>query len=572
MRNPDGLSHLAVLGCCLFLWGWTGERPTHPLASNPRVWIQKKEVTATDPKVRGFFGREVALEGKTALVGGGQTDQVAVLVDGPSGWERRETLSDPELSDFQGFGPTVAYDGDTALVGVLPHDPEEAEALSSVYVFSRSAGVWSQSQQLTASDGASGDVFGGRIAIDGDTAVVTALRDDHHDLDKAGSAYVFTRDGKTWTEQQKLTASDATRDHGFGVSVAVDGDTILVGAYREDAGQALLAGSVYVFVRRDDSWVEAQQLTASKRKNGAQFGSSVDLAGDLAVVGAHTESDQGWKEGAAFIARRRDGEWSVEQRLLAEEGNAEDFFGTSVAIGDGVALIGANDHDSDEIDTGGAVYSFEYTGDTWQQTQTIIPDDEEAILWFGDALAMDGRRAIVGTPGSRETYRLAGSAYMLERDTDGDGDGIADTNDNCPSAPNRDQADPDDDGAGTACDQCPEDAQKTAPGECGCDSLDTDFDANGVVDCRESDADAGGELDTGIDTGDGSRADTSPYGSDSGSTDGGRATDVTDNGCGVGTPERPLGGWWLLLALFAFLLTHGNNSNNAFPKFFPSRS
>jgi hypothetical protein len=152
------------------------------------------------------------------------------------------TASDGASSDR--FGISVALDGDTALIGVL-----KGRNSGSAYVFTRNAGVWTEQAKLTASDGASSDSFGASVAVDGDTALIGANEDDDNG-DVSGSAYVFTRSAGVWTEQAKLTASDGAVNDNFGRSVAVDVDTALVGAASDD-DNGTNSGSAYVFTLND---------------------------------------------------------------------------------------------------------------------------------------------------------------------------------------------------------------------------------------------------------------------------------------------------------------------------------
>ena len=159
----------------------------------------------------------------------------------------------------------------------------------------RAAVPQDEQQKLIAFDAASGDFFGQSVAIDGDTAVVGARRDDDGGS-SSGSAYVYTRSGTTWTQQQKLVASDASASAGFGGSVAIDGDTIVIGA-NGDQG----SGSAYVFTRSGTTWTQSQKLTASDPANDAEFGIHVGIDGDTAVVGAYLDDTSVAGSGSAYV-------------------------------------------------------------------------------------------------------------------------------------------------------------------------------------------------------------------------------------------------------------------------------
>ena len=220
------------------------------------------------------------------------------------------------------FGYSVAIDGDIAVIGV-PFDNDNGSGSGSVYVFTRSGSIWSEQQKLTASDGEGLDEFGHSVAIDGNTVVVGAHNDgdrwDSGGLD-SGSAYVFTRSGTNtrgwWSEQAKLTASDAATRDNFGTSVAIDGDTAVIGArYDDDNGKNKKSGSAYVFTRSGTSWSEQQKITDSDADYGHEFGHSVAIDGETIVIGVpgHSDeetlltddpedSDDGYNSGAAYIS------------------------------------------------------------------------------------------------------------------------------------------------------------------------------------------------------------------------------------------------------------------------------
>jgi hypothetical protein len=233
------------------------------------------------------------------------------------------------------FGTSVALSGDTALVGSFLDELGPNMGRGSAYVFVRSAGVWAQQQKLTASDG--GANFGYAVALSGDTALVGSYLDDGSFGELAcGSAYVFVRSGAVWTEQQKLTASDGAAGDHFGWSVALSGDTAIVGAIYDNIGASTYQGSAYVFVRSGAVWTEQQKLTASDGAAADVFGYAVALSGDTALVGAGGGDDVGVNadQGSAYVFVRSAAVWTEQQKLTASDGAAEDYLGVGrCAIG-----------------------------------------------------------------------------------------------------------------------------------------------------------------------------------------------------------------------------------------------
>ncbi len=331
------------------------------------VWTEQAKLTASDADAGDFFGASVSVDGDTALVGasgdddaGSQSGSAYVFTrDGSGAWTEQAKLTASDAADLDRFGGAVSLDGDTALVGATGDD-DAGSASGSAYVFIRSApGVWTEQAKLTASDGAAFDAFGGSVSLDGDTALVGATGDD--DAGSAsGSAYAFIRDGSgVWTEQAKLTASDAETGDSFGASVALDGDTALVGAHRDDDG-SLDSGSAYVFTRDGAGvWTEQAKLTASDAAGFDRFGVSVALDGDTALVGAWLDDDAGSQSGSAYtFTRAAPGVWTEQSKLTASDAAAFDRFGVSVALDGDTALVGAY-LDDDAGSSSGSAYVFQ---------------------------------------------------------------------------------------------------------------------------------------------------------------------------------------------------------------------
>ena len=206
--------------------------------------------------------------------------------------------------------------------------------------------------KLTASDAAGGVLFGDSVAISGGTAVVDAYRDDDGG-NQSGSAYVFVRSGGTWSEQTKLMASDAAADDYFGWSVAISGDTVVVGARLDNDGGPF-SGSAYVFVRSSGSWSQQAKLTASDAAAEDQFGYSVAVSGDTAVVGNRGDADGGLDSGSAYVFVRSGTTWSQQAKLTASDAAADDFFGDSVAVSGDTAVVGAPWDDDAGLNSGSA--------------------------------------------------------------------------------------------------------------------------------------------------------------------------------------------------------------------------
>jgi hypothetical protein len=268
------------------------------------------------------FGHTVALDGDTLVVGafgedssadGGESDNnassagaVYVFIRVDSRWSQQALLKASNAKGGDYFGYSVALDGDTLVVGASFYDGNSNEKDSgAVYVFTRVNDSWSQQAFLEASNAEGGDYFGYSVALDGDTVVVGALREkssadggeSNNSAADAGAVYVFTGVNGSWSQQAYLKASNAEAYESFGSSVALDGDTLVVGAYQEDSSadggesnhSASDAGAVYLFTRVNDSWNQQAFLKASNAEVNDQFGWSVALDGDTVVVSAYGE-------------------------------------------------------------------------------------------------------------------------------------------------------------------------------------------------------------------------------------------------------------------------------------------
>jgi len=210
--------------------------------------------------------------------------------------------------------------------------------------------------KLTASDGDTGDSFGWSVSVSGDYALVGAHNDDDNGS-SSGSAYIFRREGNDWLEEAKLTASDGESFDSFGIRVSLSGDYALVGAYGDDDNGSG-AGSAYVFRRVGNDWIEEAKLIASERGGDANFGLSVSLSGNYALVGAYGDDDNGSFSGSAYIFRREGSHWTEAAKLTANDGGASDYFGFSVSVSGDYALAGAHGDDDNGIGSGSAyVYS-----------------------------------------------------------------------------------------------------------------------------------------------------------------------------------------------------------------------
>tara|TARA_R110002167_G_scaffold82084_2_gene224217 strand:- start:3433 stop:4698 length:1266 start_codon:yes stop_codon:yes gene_type:complete len=327
-------------------------------------WLQQAELTAKEGAASDTLGGNVALFQETAVLGASRhdnngEDSGAAYIFKRTGsiWSEHSILLANDGAKGDAFGQAIAISDNTIVIGA-PRDDDKGKDSGSVYVFTRKGTTWSQQAKLTAPDGAAGDVFGISVALANDTILIGA---DLHDekATNAGAVYVFTRSGTSWRQQAKLVAADAAETDLFGVRVALSGDTALISARRDDDEiMGVDAGSAYVFVRTGTTWQQQAKLTAPDGASDDRFGRSVAISGDTALISAMHQDDKGANSGSAYIFSRTAGIWSHQTNLTAEDGAPGDVFGFSVALSNNTALIGATGND-DKGNESGAAYMFE---------------------------------------------------------------------------------------------------------------------------------------------------------------------------------------------------------------------
>ena len=244
---------------------------------------------------------------------------------------QRAKIVVPNPSDMESLGHSVAIDGDWLVVGA-PADDVDGFHRGSLRVYARNGANWAFHSKLVASDREDSDFFGWSVALDGTTLVVGAFLDSAN-FDSEGSAYVFTLSGNTWTQQAKLAPSSSNDVARFGSAVDIDGDTIVVGSPLLESGP-LRPGGVFVYVRNAGAWTEQALVTAPTPGHFADFGASVGISGDRIVVGAPAFAAIGVAQSAVYVFERAAGVWSIADTLQPTpplQGLPE--FGTSVAIG-----------------------------------------------------------------------------------------------------------------------------------------------------------------------------------------------------------------------------------------------
>jgi hypothetical protein len=358
--------------------------------------------------------------------GGTATDGVTVTVSSTVPVETKLYASDAADFDLFGYSVCIngdyaivgAFYDDTG--GYGGYDS------GSAYIFKREGSAWIEQAKLIASDTEEYDEFGYSVCINGDYAIVGAPYDDtdgYGDSD-SGAAYIFKRDGSAWIEEAKLVPGDTEAYNYFGNSVSISGDYAIVGAPYNDAGGygGYDTGAAYIFKRDGSSWIEEAKLIAGDAADYDYFGYSVSISGDYAIVGASGHDEGGYggysDSGAAYIFKRDGSSWIEEVKLIPADTEASDYFGSSVALSGDHAIVGAPGDDSGGYGSGSA-YIFKYDGTNWNEQYKLAANDAEAYEAFGSSVAMSSGFAIVGAPyDDAEGYGVyySGSAYIYSHE------------------------------------------------------------------------------------------------------------------------------------------------------------
>jgi hypothetical protein len=473
---------------------------------------QSAKLTNNAGAANDLFGDRVAIDGGTIVVGAPLDDHrdpcifcdifpdrgsAYVFVKPAAGWTgnliQNATLGPLGYWFNDQFGSSVAVKGDTVAVGAFLDDSNGGDT-GAAYVYVKPAAGWfgfrNQDARLVAGDGAFGDQFGFSIGVGDDTIVVGARLDDSVGKANHGSAYVFVKPAAGWAghlvHNAKLTASDSAAADELGYSVAISGDTVVVGARLDDVGANADQGSMYVYVKPAAGWsgvlAESEKVTASDGAASDQFGVAVGISGDMLVAGA-TFRDVGANadQGSAYVVTVAD----LDSDGVADElDNCPSVPNPEQTDTDGDGLGDACDNCDSVINEDQADGDGDSLGDVCDNCPGVANPDQADTdgNGVGDA-CQDGDGD--GVPDVSDNCETTSNADQL----DADADGLGDACDNCPAVSNLDQADADADGRGDACDSCPEDPSNDTDGDGVCGAVDNcPADAN----ADQADADADG--------------------------------------------------------------------------------
>jgi hypothetical protein len=397
------------------------------------TWVEEARLTASDAAAGDRFGTSVAIQGNTAVVGSylhdlpGKTDAGAVYVFQRSGttWTQVAKLTASNSAANDNLGIAVDLDGDTILAGAWLKQALFAQQ-GAAYVFTRSvAGLWTQQAQITDIGGSASDWFGNRVALEGDTAVIASPGDDVIFADR-GSVQIYTRSGTTWTRRTALDPGLGGASDFFGSSVSIHNGTVAVGAPGNDITASGNEGAVYVFTGSGATWSLQQKLTRSGAIVGDSLGGAVAVRGDTIVCGiANYDGIAGTNQGIGIFFTRNGTTWGASEIFMPNETQAQANFGSAVAMSDEFVAAGATNWSRAGANFSGAAYAFRRAGGLPAKTLTIAPPTPQDNANFGNRMASDGVRIVVGAlaedgtagadQGAAYVYKVQDESFVLEQ-------------------------------------------------------------------------------------------------------------------------------------------------------------
>lgn len=350
---PDDAGAGAQFGCAvsldgsLALIGADGENGSHGAAyfyeKSGAGWSVKQKIQPDDPAA-AEFGFRTLLKDDLAIVtadmsgpngNSGQGSGYVFERDGSGAWSQTQILLADDGVAFDNFGSAIALDGDRLVIGAHGAQIGDNFAQGAAYFFERTDTGFVQAQRILADDGAMNDNFGQSAAMVGDTLFVGANAATIDGVFAEGAVYVFHFDGTEWVQVQKLAESEGATFDFFGLSLAFDGTTLMVGATGSGG-----TGAVYAFTNDGSEWVEQQRLTVDDLVSFADFGNAIALHGDEVIIGSDVQTvDGSTSRGAADLFRNDGTSWSLGHTFVSSDGTTDDFFGLAIGYDGTTALI-----------------------------------------------------------------------------------------------------------------------------------------------------------------------------------------------------------------------------------------
>jgi len=371
----------------------------------PGIALSRFDSPSDFPRPGDYFGEAVAISGPVAVVGAWDSDPARnaayIYTRSRSGWRRQSAL--PHPAKWNGFGGAVGVSKSTHGTFVVVGAPDANNYAGEAYIFVPSGRKWHLQAALkdpgpkVGTGVTNGDRFGTEVAVSGQTVLVSAPTGDR----MHGVVYVFGRSRGSWHLYATIRNPAAPRQFSFGSSVALSGNTALIGEW---AGK----GVARVYVRAGRSWHRQATITCACNDSNPAFSSSVALSGNVAVIGAEGVPD-GYYRGAAYIYVRAGTVWRRRAVLPDPRALDGDAFGSSVAVSGRAVVVGAP---SGSPDPGlcGAAYAYSESGRSWVERAQLAEPTCSSADGFGASVGISGKTAVIGAPFKNHG---AGQVYVL---------------------------------------------------------------------------------------------------------------------------------------------------------------
>ena len=385
---------------------------------NVNEWNEIDVILADTITSDDFFGNSVSINGTKVVVGcigdddnGIDSGSVFTFENDSDNFLLTSKVFSTDGFAYRYFGSTIAMDGDWLLVGV-PTDNDAGEAAGAAYIFHWNGVDWEEISKICGSDTESGDQFGYSVKINGMDLLVSAPYEDSQD-NNAGAVYFFDFNGIDWDEQ-KVMADDGEAHNHFGYSIDLNDDTIVVGAPdRNENGNA--SGSVYLFTKNGEYWLQTNKITPSDNSLYDYFGSSLAISDDWIGIGSSGNDEAGNSSGAVYFYQKNGEVWTEQDKVVALDTEQTDNFGYAIDLDGEYALISAI-HDDDNGPNSGSAYIFKRNDTNWIEKYKFVPADGLTGDGFGNSVAIEGIYAVIGSSEHAINEELdCGKVYAYER-------------------------------------------------------------------------------------------------------------------------------------------------------------
>jgi len=379
--------------------------------------ITEIKLIPNDPQSVVSFGFSVALDSNILVVGAAESNNLgaksgaAVVCENNNGnWQEDTVLLAIDGTSPARFGWAVDVQDNYIFIGA-DRDPENGIWSGAVYIykFDSTSNKWTHHQKIFPNDIGAGHLFGSSVSISGSNALIGARGAN----DNVGAAYIYKNTGLEWVQDERLDPVNYTGDDpGFGISVGLDDEYAIVGAYYDDSG-GNKSGAAFIFHYDGNDWIQQEKLLSADISPGDNFGYSVSISDDFAIVGSVNAVHETYRSGAAYIFKRSDSIWPEQVKLLDSTSTIDIAFGYSVSLLGDYAIIGVS-QDNENGNNAGAAYVYKRNNSNWSKISKLIASDGNESDRYGWSVDIDVERVVVGAPIQDAGGFFCGAAYLYD--------------------------------------------------------------------------------------------------------------------------------------------------------------